>query len=482
MNDTTKHNEKSEKLLDHIIDKYGYGPITWKTFTVVFFIISLEGFHLTFFGNMIIPLKQHYSMNDSHVQWVSSFFFLAVGIGSYSAGYVAERFKRMNILYATQMTLAVAHFFMGIGNNMIVFALLRVVIGYCIGVAVPISLNLLTEYLPIHFRSILLTGAWMGFVFGQLYNLVLLLLFMPNYEVESFSTTIFVSSSLSILLFFLTFFLVRDSPRNLLLTGEVNEAIDILEHLNGGKLTQEQKDEIIAETFSGANLEFKASIKEIFHHDLKKTSILLIFIWLINSLLTYGPILISSLTIKELDLEQHDSKNRDIILQQIIIVIISSPSNVLGGFFSEIPILGRNKTVILSFIFAILFNILTIVNNHNYEFHFGMYLFFTSIGFNVNTTYSCEIYPTRVRDIAIGFLFFCTRVGGFISQIIFIAFNNLGMWIPYYASTALCCVNIALVFILPVETYDRPLDEEIDEHPHIRDNDKKGYETINELE
>jgi MFS family permease len=481
----------SVKLIDQIINNYGYGWYTWKTFIVVFFIISLEGFHLTFFGNMLIPLKQYYDMSDWHVQLISSLFFLAVGFGSISAGYFSNQFRRIYILYGVQFALALGHLLLGLSPNMEIFAVLRCIIGYCIGVAVPISLNLLTEYLPIHFRSIMLTGVWFGFVVGQLYNLILVLIIMPNYETNRYMAAILISSSLSIALFLVTLFVVRDSPRNLLLIDEDEEAFQILGELNNGrKLTEEQKQIIVAENKSGINTELQISLKEIFHHDLRKTSVLLIFIWLVNSLIIYGPMLVSSLTIRDLDIAQNDDSNRDIIIQQLIIVLVSSPSNIIGGFVSEIPWLGRTKTTILSFSLSIVFLILTIVNSTNYEYHFGVYLCFTLIAFNVNTTYSCEIYPTKVRDIAIGFLFFCTRVGGFLSQIIYIAINKLGIWVPYYVTIGLCCVNIVLVLLLPIETLDRPLDQDIeqehsDEHHHQvhagyhkNDERRNGYQTI----
>jgi hypothetical protein len=37
--------------------------------------------------------------------------------------------------------------------------------------------------------------------------------------------------------------------------------------------------------------------------------------------------------------------NREIIIQQIIIVLLMSPANIIGGLVSEIEIFGRKNTI-----------------------------------------------------------------------------------------------------------------------------------------
>jgi MFS family permease len=457
----------SQKIMDKVINKYGYGLSTWKTFSLIFFILALEGFHLTFVGNMIISIKAFFEIEESDVQLVSSFCFLSVGFGSIITGYITERFKRMHIIYIAEFVMAVGHVLLGVVSNMIIFSIIRVIIGFCIGVAVPLALNLFAESLPIRNRSMMLTGVWFGFGFGQLFNLILMYFIMPNNEPEQFHKTLLISSSLSIVSFLLVILFLKDSPRNLLLTEQTDKAFEILDHLNGEKLNENERAHIIAESKGGLNEELKVSLKETFNKDMRRTTILLIFIWVLNSLITYGPMLITSLTLKALNQGSDDP----VITQQILIGVIYLPSNVIGGLISEIPYLGRNKTTILCLFIAIIFLVLAITNSTNYQYHFSIYLFLTSITFSVTNTYGCEIYPTKVRDIALGFLFFCTRVGGFGSQILYIYLNKMGTWVPYYVTLGLCVLNIILVFLLPVDTYARALDEVIEKHDQVAPDD-----------
>jgi MFS family permease len=467
---------KKTKLIDQIIEKYGYGWVAWKNYIIVFFIISLEGFHLNYFGNMLIPLQKYYDMSDEHIQIISSLTFLAVGIGSIATGYITEKFKRMTILYTVIFLLATGHLCIGFTNNILIFGIIRVVIGICVGISVPISLNLLTEYLPIKYRAVMLSGVWLGFTTGILYNLFLMWIIMPNLERYLFPNTMLISSGLSILVFIVVLVLIKDSPRNLLLNGDNKKAFEILEYLHGKPLTDEEKQELQNESKGSVNNEMKASIREIFNKDLRLTTCLLIFVWMLNSLATYGPMLISTKTLQQLNLEDDTKSNTDIIVSAIIIYLIYFPSSIVGGIASEIPKLGRNKTNMLSLVIAIVFNILTIWDSDRYQIYFGVYLFSTSITFSVSTAYSCEVYPTKVRDLALGFLFFCTRVGGFISQIIFIYFDQWYIWIPYYASLVFCSLNILCLFFLPIETFARPLDEEIGKDEKLLDNEKGTIE------
>jgi MFS family permease len=474
----------SEKEMSRIINSYGYGLTTWKIYTLVMFILSLEGFHFTFFGNMIIPLKQFYGMEDSHVQIINGLFFLSVGLGSVSTGYLSDWFKRVRIISVMVFLIAVCHIVLGFITNIFLFAVVRCLLALFHGIAIPISLNLLTEYLPVRFRSVMITGVWMGFIFGQLLNLVLILVIMPNYETDRYQETIVYSSILSVFTFVIVIIFLEDSPRNLISSGDNAKAFKILERLNGSELTEKQKESIIYEANSGANKELNASITEVFNPSLRRISILLTMIWMVNSLLMYGPNLISPLTMKKLGFP-----SEELIVNQIIIALISSPCNVIGGFISEIPFLGRNKTCIISLIIMVLCNVMLIVNSVNYEFYIGIYFFLINIAFNVNNTYSCEVYPTKVRDLAIGFLFFCTRVGGFMSQIIFIEFNDWGIWVPYYVVAGLCSLNVILLLLLPYDTHSRELDQEderkepltakVIDRESIKVNDKESIRSIN---
>jgi hypothetical protein len=247
----------------------------------------------------------------------------------------------------------------------------------------------------------------------------------------------------------------------LILYDENEKAFVILEELKGKTLTEREKEKVLDEVKQGANSHLKVGFKEIFYgKNMLLTSILLMFIWMIGAIVFYGPILIGTLTLKELNIQQ--KKDSNIIVSQMFVNIIGFIGFLAAGPMSEIPALGRNKTTIIGVIVASIFNVLTIMFSEYYEIFFALFLTFLGIANNVNSSYSCEVYPTKIRDFAMGFLFFVTRIGGFISQILYVWLHNTSLWAPYHATIAFLIIYCAMVFFLPIETYYRPLDEEMD--------------------
>jgi MFS family permease len=448
-------------VLEEIFLKYGYGPITLKTFFLVFIILSLEGVHLTYFGSLFIPIQKFYELTDNEMQIYSSLIFITVGLGSFSCGYLSDKFQRVHILLFFQFVVALSHFLIGTYKNIIFFTVLRAIIGYSLGIITPLSINLLTESLPIRFRAIALILVWLGFAIGQVFLLTIMLFIMPNFEVSHYPMTIMISSSLSFFSFILTLLFLKDSPRNLIINKQEDEAMEILEKLNGGKIDEELREKIIQQTKTGINEDLNVSIKELFHGELLRTSLLLTFIWLLNSVVNFGPFLITSLTMKGIGIEEAPIGNREIIIKQMWIACLGTTSNFLGGLLCESSYLGRNKANMLSSFGALIFSVCLFTIRSNFEILFGLYGAFAGMSFNITSTYSCEIIPTKIRDLAMGYFFFITRFGGFFSQILYLYLHHIGLWVPYHTTTALVGIYIILVFFLPIDTYHRPLDTEI---------------------
>jgi MFS family permease len=453
-------------IIDQIFEKQGYSFNTIKIILIAFLVLCVEGLHMSLFSSMIIPLKYFYNLTEGLVGLISSTIFLGVGLGSFLSGWASSKFGRPFLINAFLLIIYTTTLISSFSDSVLLFSIFRLVIGFGLGLIVPISLNLLTEYLPIRYRSLTLTSVWIGFGVGNLYLLIIIYYIMPNYEHTEVKTTFFLSSFLPLFTFIFCFMYLEDSPRNLILHNQINEAFKILENLNGNqKFSPPIKARIIYETKKGnmnsdnkiSSNEGESSIWEIFKGKYQLLTILLTVVWCLDSVISYGTGLISSLTLRTLGMvEKFDTSK--IILQQVTITIISSAGNFLGGFLSEIQIFGRNRTTIINFIISAIFIILIPILSKYYTLMFSLAQFFWCIAMNVNTTYTCEVYPTHLRDRAVGFLFFATRVGGFLSQFLFIYFNQMGMWVPYHIAAVLLIINALLTFLMPFETFGKPLD------------------------
>lgn len=452
---------KDSKILDQILEKIGYDKQTLLSIILVFFLIALEGLHMTLFSTLIIPIKQIFLLNDRYMEILSSVLFAGVGLGSASSGYITNLYGRNITINFFTSIIFISNFLIAFASNFFVFAFLRFILGISIGIIIPTSINLLTEKLPLKYRSICLNCIWIGFNFGNMFLLLLIFYFMPNYELSGFKKTIMYSSGLALFVFIINYLFLEDSYRNLILKNKQNTAFELIESKLKIVLTHIEKNRIIREINEGVNkTENDSIILEILSRKYKKLTILLIFIWFINSIISYGPMVISALTIKDLGLNQLKLSNYDVLVNQIYFCILNSPSNLIGGFVSEIPFLGRNKSSLLASMLSFIFMLLALIQKHNFILYFALSQALCGIVFNINGTYSSEVYPTKIRDHVVGILFAFTRLGGFISQYLYIDLYALGFFVPYIASLFFIFVNIILIWLLPYETFGKPLDNE----------------------
>jgi AAHS family benzoate transporter-like MFS transporter len=460
---TEETNSETNKFsfIDSILESQGYNLNTWKVILLVSLVLMVEGLHMNIFSSMLIPITSYYNLNPSQIQIISGLLFIGVGLGSFVSGSTTVKYGRPIIINIFLLMIIVFHVLMSLTSNYIIFTLCRFLVGFGLGVIVPVSLNLLAEYLPVKNRALVLTGVWTGFPIGGLFLLYSMLWIMPNLEVTKVGYTLLFTSILPLLCLILTFFFLKDSPRNLILMHNEKEAIEQLEAIAGRRLTTIEIQQICYEVRSGTNAELTKSLTEIFSNKFLILTILLSFIWFLNSVVTYGPFLVYTLTMKALG-QKSVSSNREIILHQITVTLINVPANILGGIFSELSFLGRKRATYLNFFIALIFGIFLFVFPKHFHVFFGLIEAFVGIAFNISTTYSCEVYPTKIRDQALGYLFFCTRIGGFTSQILYMYFHSIGIWYPYYFTGGFICLNIILVMMLPYETYGQPLD--VDHH------------------
>ena len=155
----------------------------------------------------------------------------------------------------------------------------------------------------------------------------------------------------------------------------------------------------------------------------------------------YGPLLIFTPTIQSLKL----NSNSDIIISTLMTCIFRVISMFLCAIFSEIPCIGMKKVSKYSNYFAIVFSILAVMFPTYMISMMSFYMMFSLAGNNSSMTIAGMVYKTKIRDYAMGVLFFSTRLGGFFSQIIFLWLFNIDTMLPYYV---LVILTIFLTMIL----------------------------------
>jgi MFS family permease len=466
---STLREKDKHPLIEQILEKSGYGFKTWLILISVFFTTLVDGVEMMLFASFIIPLRKFYNLSDLVVKLISSLLFIAVGMGSFSTGYITHKFGRLNTIRFAYLLITISHIFMALSYDIYTFAFFRIIVGMCIGILIPLSINVLSEYLPLRLRSFFLNVVWTGFTVGQIACLLLMLFIMPNMESDLTRLCILTISILNGIGYLVNLFCLEDSPRNLILQNNEDRAFEILSEMNKDELTHKEKTILRKQVFSGVNTEFNGDLVDLFSSKLIRTTIPLMSLWFINSFTTYGTAILVTLTLSQLNINQTKLSNHEVILQSIYMSLITMPSNLIGGLLTEISWLGRKKTIIFGYILAIVFFFLVCFFPSSFSIWFGLAVTFISISFSVGGSYSSEVYPTRVRDMALGVCFFSTRVGGFLSQFVYLIIFKINLFAPYYATIAVLGVGIVMTIFLPIETYNKPLD-------HDHSNDELGEE------
>lgn len=460
------------KYLELIYTYIGYGKMQYFMILISFLIISLEGIHLYVTSALIYPFIRYYGITEGQVEFLSSIMFIGVGLGSFSLGFLNKLTTRISIVQISSFSLLLLHIIWTLTTNFYLIVILRVFTGYFIGILIPISMNILCEYLPIKYRCLTLTSVWLGFTFGQIATIANINIIMPYFEHYKTEQYLLSLVPFQIIVLYIIFTLLKDSPRNLLLNGKHKEAYSILSYMLKRELTIDEKlclksQKLPSNERSSYLLFYKS---EYFNINIKTS-----LIGLIGSMLIYGPMLIVNIELtresinNNEDFSYNDLNNSEdfvayqnvksnSILKMLFIVVSAGISSPIGGIITEIECLGRKKSCILAAIIGgICSTMIILYYNQKVLFNGGM-SFGSSLLINVFSSYMLEIYPTKYRDIAVSFFYTSMRAGGFISQFLFVSLYLIDNLFPFYFCTISFIALVVLTNSLPYDTYGRPLD------------------------
>jgi len=463
-----KKERKKEELpeIDKILEKAGYNFHTLKIIFFTWSILLIDGFHLNFFSSMIIPLTEYYKFSKFHLMILPGIIFIGNTIGSLSISTLLKFFERKILIILAVISSFLFYVLMIFIKSIPMFAVSRFFIGFNIAISTTCSLGILTEYLPIKYRGFVLSSIWSGYTLGQFFMIVIMYYSMPGLEADKSYMTMLISLFIPAIALFSAIIIAQDGPRNLILKNKEDIAFEILEKINKEKIDEEKKKSIIEYTKSGANKRVKGEFLDIFNKEYGKTTTLLTFVRTNHALVSFGVLAINTLTIdylkKNSDAKYNEMeveiKNKQILLDEAAIVFIVVISDFWAGIQAEVQFLGRKLSMMVNYIFGLIFMVAAILYSQYFSLLLGFSLCCISVSSIINHTYCLEVYSTKVRDNAMGFLFACRRIGGFIAQILFIYLDGIYIWFPYYNSCGILCINVFLIWFLDKETYAKSIE------------------------
>jgi len=182
---------------------------------------------------------------------------------------------------------------------------------------------------------------------------------------------------------------------------------------------------------------------------------------MINSYIFYGSSFTAEQTLLKLEnshKQDNSSIHQALLTKMITITAIPIPGLIVAGILSEIKSIGRKTTCFISYAASSFFLFLGVIYIHHFAFFLGISLLCSGAAFNISSTYTSELYPTKIRDLALGFFYFCTRVAGFSSQFLSVALENELFLLNYHVIIAIGIIGGILILYLPYETLGSPID------------------------
>jgi MFS family permease len=467
----TKINESKDteiKKIQEIYEQYGYGLTTLKFLFITSCVIMCYGLHLSLSGLMKKPFSIAYNLtSDFEEGLASSSIFVGLAFGSFLLSCVRKaKYIRKTVLVTFSFLLTLSHLLMCFIFNPIFFMVFRFIAGACIGIILPNSFTLLIEYLPLKRRSFILACLWVTYPISRAYLLVTMLIYMPDLQAEMTQVVLLWNLVIPGLTFLACVFLVKDSPRNLILINRTEEAIGILNGMLGRHLTESERQNINDDVYKGMNQELKGNICDMFSLKLLRSTVSMILAWCIHGFVFYGTFFTSSQTMVALGYKNHGS-NRDTLIGHFVIAALITPPQALIGLLTELKAFGRKKSYFITYAIAAVSMLLCTIFTEQFYILYAIAASFMGAGNVLANSYASEVYPTKIRESALGFLYFASRLVTATSQVFYLWMFNNGILLPYQISFGLLIILLISIFLLPYETHGQPLDVDLSKKPNL---------------
>ena len=205
-------------------------------------------------------------MNSPHLQgWAMSSALIGCLLGALISGYFTDRFGRKFPLIGAATLFTISAFGTGMVDQMTPFIIYRLIGGLGIGLASAISPMYIAEIAPAKMRGRLVSVNQLTIVIGILAAQIVNYLIadkIPNGATDEMIVQswngqtgwrwMFWAETIPAVSFFLLAFIIPESPRYLIKSGQDEKAVKILAKV-GGQAYAEQEKQNISQTLKGGN-------------------------------------------------------------------------------------------------------------------------------------------------------------------------------------------------------------------------------------
>ena len=440
----------------------------------------LFGYDTAVISGTIAQVTEQFGLDALQQGWYVGCALIGSIIGVLFAGILSDKFGRKSTMILSAILFSTSAIGCAVSTDFNQLVIYRIIGGVGIGVVSIISPLYISEVAVAQYRGRLVSlyqlAVTIGFLGAYLVNYQLLGYSMSNPDVSTgWWNLVFVSEvwrgmlgmeTLPAIMFFIIIFFIPESPRWLILKGREEKATNILE-----RIYTSSKEALfqLTETKSVLSSESKSEWKLLLQPGIRKAVIIGVCIAVlgqfmgVNAVLYYGPSIF----------ENAGLSGGDSLFYQVLVGLVNTLTTVLALVI--IDKVGRKKLVYYG-VSGMVISLVLIATYFIYGESWGISSIFLLIFF-LFYVFCCavsicavvfvllsEMYPTRVRGLAMSIAGFALWIGTYlIGQLTPWMLQNLTPAGTFILFAIMCVPYMLIVWKLVPETTGKSL-EEIERH------------------
>ncbi|WP_308760516.1 sugar porter family MFS transporter [uncultured Bacteroides sp.] len=436
----------------------------------------LFGYDTAVISGTIAQVTEQFGLDALQQGWYVGCALIGSIIGVLFAGILSDKFGRKSTMILSAILFSTSAIGCAVSTDFNQLVIYRIIGGVGIGVVSIISPLYISEVAVAQYRGRLVSlyqlAVTIGFLGAYLVNYQLLGYSMSNPDASTgWWDLVFVSEvwrgmlgmeTLPAIMFFIIIFFIPESPRWLILKGKEEKATNILE-----RIYTSSKEALfqLTETKSVLSSESKSEWKLLLQPGIRKAVIIGVCIAVlgqfmgVNAVLYYGPSIF----------ENAGLSGGDSLFYQVLVGLVNTLTTVLALII--IDKVGRKKLVYYG-VSGMVISLILIATYFIYGESWGISSIFLLIFF-LFYVFCCavsicavvfvllsEMYPTRVRGLAMSIAGFALWIGTYlIGQLTPWMLQNLTPAGTFILFAIMCVPYMLIVWKLVPETTGKSLEE-----------------------
>lgn len=409
----------------------------------------VDGYVIGIIAVALFLMQRQFEMSVTMVGLVGMATLAGMFVGGMIGGYLTDIFGRKKMFLIDMLILLLVSILQYFITSPVQLFILRFILGVAIGVDYPIAGALMAEFAPKKNRGQLLGGLNGFWYIG--YAISYVVGYLLTYLGDSSWRWMLTSSAVPVAFLLIARLNMPESPRWLVSKGREDEAKAIIQKIFGDNVVMPNDEE---------ETEEKTNFLDIFRNGYGKWVFFVSAFWSLSviptfAMGTYIPEIIANFGFADGTSEYLGSALINIIYLVGLIPIL----HLIEKY-------GRRPTLFVPFFIAsIALFLLGIASNYHLPFGVILFLFVLYGAFNTaigahQWVYPNELFPTRIRGTAMGFITGLTRIISAISTFLFpIILETYGLGTTMYLCGGIMFLGFIISFIMAPETKGMSLAE-----------------------